>query len=388
VAAVIQGLDPWFIDKKVSPLEARAAIAVLIGHSAGSAVGGLGGVIPGVGSDLAVTATTPSASMALTVSAGAVVVPRTNQQAFVAVFAAAANIDVPAAHSTNARVDTVIVRIRDSDLGDAANILGAKGAFIEIVKGPEDGSQAPPDLSAIPSCFPLRNYQVLANALTITTDKLQTDRRVWTRAPGGVRYSLNAEARAGAYPWDLRVSSVGQVDAWDATAAAWIQMLTAGPRTSFTPVFRYPGGSGNPAGVVSLGTGGRLVGRYSRQGRMIRGHAELYMGVGGGGGSGIVTMDLPAGLTSIAGMRQRAGTVTYYHPAVDKAFTGAVWVSDSATILDIYLPASSSLSSMSPLINANPAAATAGTGSPLLSGQYTLGDNVRVWLDFEFEATT
>jgi hypothetical protein len=388
VAAVIQGLDPWFIDKKVSPLEARAAIAVLMGHSAGSAVGGLGGVIPGVGSELTVTATTPSASMALTVSAGAVVVPRTNQQAFVAVFAAAANIDVPAAHATNARVDTVIVRIRDSDLGDAANVIGSKGAFIEIVKGPEDGSQAPPDLSAIPSCFPLRNYQVLAGALTIATDKLQTDRRVWTRSPGGVRYSLNAEARAGAYPWDLRVSTAGQLDIWDNTAAAWIQMLTAGARTSFTPVFRYSGGSGNPAGVVGLGTGGRLVGRYSRQGRIIRGHAELLMGVGGSGGSGVVTMDLPAGLVSIAGIRQRAGSATYYSPAADKSFDGAVWVSDSATILDIYFPASASASSMGPLTNANPASPSPGTGVPLLAGQYTLGDNIRVWIDFEFETTT
>ncbi|MDX3661332.1 hypothetical protein PV646_28840 [Streptomyces sp. ID05-26A] len=383
--AVVQGLDPWFIDKKVGPAEARAIIAAMLGHNA-SGVGSEGGLLLTASGRLSVNPTTPSASMQLAVSPGACVVPRTNQHAYVAVFDAASVIDVPAANS-NPRIDTVIVRVRDGDLGDASNGVSNKGAFIEIVTGVPNAVPVPPDLSAIPGCLPLRDYLVPAGAGSITA--VSTDRRVWTRALGGVRYSGNADTRAGAYPYDLRVSPTGQFDASDpANPTQWIPLLTAGARPSFTPVFRYGGGSGNPSGPVGIGTGGRLAGRYTRQGRIIRGHAELLMGVGGGGGTGIVTMDLPAGLTAIASIRQRAGSVSYYHPGADRVFDGSVWVSESGTILDIYLPGSATVSNLAPLTNANPASPSPGTGVPLLAGQYSLGDNVRVWIDFEFETTT
>lgn len=383
MGAVIQGLDPWFLDKKVGPLEARAILAAVLGHNPGG-VGGEGGVLLTASGRLSVSPTTPTASMSLAVSPGACLVPRTNQHGYLAVFDAAGVIDVPAANS-NPRIDTVIVRVRDGDLGDASNGVSARGAFIEIVTGVPNAIPQPPDLSAIPGCLPLRDYLVPSGAGSITA--VSTDRRVWTRALGGLRYSGNAEARAGAYPYDARVSTIGQVDLWDPGASQWIQMLTTGARTSFTPVFRFAGGSGNPSGTVGIGTGGRLAGRYTRQGRIIRGHAELLMGTGGGGGTGIVTMDLPAGVTAIAGIRQRAGSVSYYHPGADRVFDGSAWVSESGTILDIYLPGSATVSNLAPLTNANPASPSPGTGVPLLAGQYSLGDNVRVWVDFEFEVT-
>lgn len=387
MAAVLQGADPWFVNLAVSPKDARAAIAGLWGQSA-SGVGVEGGVIPGQGgTGLAVSSTTPSASMAVTVSRGGCVVPRANQWGFECWMETSGNVDILAANATNPRIDTVIARVRDSDLGDGSNGVWSKGWGIEVVGGIPSASPVAPDLSAIPSCIPLADVRVDAGVTTITGAKI-TDRRYFTRAAGGIRYSGGDGGRIGAYPWDLRITPSGAIEGWDTDTGAWVMLANGRTWSSFTPTFRYAGGDGNPAGVVSAGTGGSITGRYQKLGRTLMLKAQLLFGTGGQGGTGIITMDLPDGATGTSVLRQKCGTATIFHPGPIQVIEGSCWVSEGENQLTIYFPNNVSTNAMSPLINASPTSPTAGTGVPQFPGLYTLDDNVRVWLDCLIETAS
>jgi hypothetical protein len=282
MAAVLVGADPWFINQRLSSVEARAPWAAVFGHNPSGPVPE-GGVVQIAVGRLAVTATTPSASMALSVASGPCVIPRANQHVYVCGLTAAGTVDVPAADSVNPRIDTVIARVRDPDLGDAAGPTGATGFAIEIVTGTPAAVPAVPDLSAIPACIPLRDYRVPAGATSITSADLLTDRRYYTRAIGGVRYSGGAESRTGSYPWDLRVSAGGQFDGWDDSAAAWVPLLTSRSPNTYTPTWT----------MDNLGTGSASAGVYNKTGRMVDFEAVLVAGTGVSLGAGAVTFTLP-----------------------------------------------------------------------------------------------
>ena len=227
MAAVLQGADPWFVDKAVSPREARAALAAMAGLSATGMLPE-GGVLPGQGGNaLLVTATTPSPSMAVTVAVGACWMPRAGEYGYLGTLAAAGNVDIGTANATNPRIDTVVARVRDVDLGDASNGVWSKGFGIEVVPGTPSASPVAPDLSAIPSCIPLSDVRVDANVTSIASAKI-TDRRYWTRAAGGIRYSANGSQRpggdVGAMPWDARVTTTGSLQLWNASTSTWVDL--------------------------------------------------------------------------------------------------------------------------------------------------------------------
>lgn len=305
MAAVLAGADPWFINLRLSSLETRAPFAAVFGHNT-SGAGSEGGVILSSSGRLAVTATTPSASMALSVSTGHVVVPRANNYVYVCTLPTAGTVDVPAANPTNPRIDTVIARVRDPDLGDAAGSTGLTGFAIEVVTGTPAASPVAPDLSAIPACIPLQDYRVPAGATQITTSELLTDRRYYTRAAGGIRYSVGSEARTGAYPWEVRVSVDGRFDAWDPDSAVWVPLLTARTPPTYTPTWTM----GNPVG--------QSTGWYQKTGRMVEWDAVFVAQAGVSLDTVPVEVTLPfpaASATGTAASLRSWSTGAFTYPA-------------------------------------------------------------------------
>lgn len=368
MAAVLQGLDPWFVDKAVSPLEARAALAAAFGQ-AGSGSGPEGGIVPGrQGGGLGVSATTPSASMAVTVSAGAVVIPRTNQQGYVGVLTAAGNVDIGTANATNPRIDVVIARVRDSDLGDASNGVWSKGWGVEVVAGTPSASPVAPSLTGIP-CIPLAEVRVDASVTSIASGKI-TDKRYFTRASGAPRLDYNDGGRTGNNPWDLRQQiGTGILDTWD--GSAWVPLAQPGAWTAYTPTVTATGGA------LNLGSGGSIIGRYVRLGKTLILRIRMEIGSGNDTKSGTVLFGLPAGMTISSAAPEQTGSVKLYNGPSGAIYPGVVYAPGGTTTIQAFMPESAAVSSLAALRSAN-SPGVPGTGIPSIGGQYTLDTNSNV----------
>lgn len=293
MATALQGADPWFIDKSVNPREARAALAYVLGvNGAGTPEGG---ILPGAGlSSLGVSATSPSASMAVTVAAGSCVVPRSGgEHAYECRLPTAGNVDIAAADGTNPRIDQIVARIRDGDLSDPVGPLATRGFLIEVEKGTAAAVPVPKDLSALPPCLVLAEVRVDAGVTSIVSGKI-SDKRYFTRAAGAPRIDYNAESRAGNGPWDLRQRfSTGALDTWDSAlnsgAGGWVPLADPRAWTSYTPT------------VVMTTPSGTVVGRYWRSGRRVSVEIIFTAGVGAALGTGAITVTLPFATASISG---------------------------------------------------------------------------------------
>jgi hypothetical protein len=309
--AALQGLDPWFINQAVTSRDARQPFAAAFGHNLAGA-GSEGGVVQTSTGRLSVSATTPSASMAVSISTGFCVVPRGTEGVYNCALWTAGSVDIDPADATNPRIDTIIARVRDLELGDPANSLGNRGFNIEVEKGTPAASPTPKDLSAIPAYIALADvYVPNAGAMPIPAAIVTgnvTDRRHYAKPPGGVRYAALAAAvaRAGAYPWDLRVNASGQFDGWDDSAAAWVPLLTSRAPTTYTPTWTM----GTPTGAST--------GRYVKTGRMVEWDAVFVAQAGVSLDVVSVTVTLPfpaASGTSTAGSLRSWSNGGFTYPA-------------------------------------------------------------------------
>lgn len=281
----LQGVDPWFVDKTINPREARAALAYLYGVTSAGVVEG--GVLPGAGlAGLSVSATTPSASMAVTVAAGSCFVPRTGgEHGYICRLTTAGNVTIDAADLTNPRIDLIVARVRDVDLADPVNALGTRGFAIEYEKGTAAAVPVPKDLSATPPHLVLAEVRVDAGVSSIVAGKI-TDRRYFTRAAGAPRIDLNDGGRSGNGLWDLRQRhSTGALETWDTTlaggAGAWTPLASPRAWTAYTPTVTMA----TPNGVAT--------GRYWRSGRRVSAQCTFVAGAGVSLGSFAVTFTLP-----------------------------------------------------------------------------------------------
>lgn len=281
----LQGVDPWFVDKTINPREARAALAYIWGMTGAGAVEG--GILPGAAlAGLAVSATTPSASMAVTVALGSCVVPRSGgEHAYVCRLTTAGNVTIDAADLTNPRIDLIVARVRDFDLADPVNALGTRGFAIEYEKGTAAAVPVPKDLSATPPHLVLAEVRVDAGVSSIVAGKI-TDRRYFTRAAGAPRIDLNDGSRAGNGLWDLRQRhATGALETWDTSLSggtgAWTQLANPRAWTSYTPA------------VVMAVPNGTVTGRYWRSGRRVS-VSVTFVGTSGVSlGTGACTFSLP-----------------------------------------------------------------------------------------------
>lgn len=128
--------------------------------------------------------------------------------------------------------------------------------------------------------------------------------------------------------------------------------------------------------------GGSLVGRYQVVGKKMHFHIILNFGSTTNGGAGFYSFSMPAGFTYPA----------FEQYVLCKGYTvdGRNWAGwgimpgTGAAIINPYLPLVTGNTVMEPVMNAN-ASLAAGTGSPLVSGQYSFGNNTNLHLQGTIE---
>lgn len=183
--------------------------------------GGSHGVV-GAG-DLAVTQNgTPN--MSVNVAAGRALIRSGNASSIAAgVYAvmndATVNVAISAADPTNPRIDLVVIQVRDTNYGEAANDVR-----ITVVTGTPAASPVAPALTSFPNAVVLAQVAVAAATTTIVTGNI-TDRRPFAAALGGAQWCTSTTRPTGValrdgleiYELDTRRRYVYQ-----STAATWL----------------------------------------------------------------------------------------------------------------------------------------------------------------------
>jgi hypothetical protein len=188
------------------------------------------GILPGYagGTRLGVVPTSPSPTMAVTVAGGPGVVSRAGQGPYICAVDAAVNVDIAAANATNPRIDIVILRTYDLDLGDVAPAgitlpSGQRGcATVEVVGGTPAGSPAAPATPA--NAIKIAEVTVPANATSIVAGNI-AQHRTAAALRGGVRTLLEDDltTAAGIYDGEMRwvTSSALPLQAWSDGLGQW-----------------------------------------------------------------------------------------------------------------------------------------------------------------------
>lgn len=287
MAAVAQGIDPWFVNLAVTPEEARAAVTAGFAQGSQTGIMPLPGVIPDAGGTRLAVAQTGSPTMAVVVNQGQCVVARANQYGYVGTMSTAVTVDIAAANATNPRIDSVVYRVRDSDLGDTSNGVWSKGGGIEVLTGTPSGSPVVPTLPA--GALLLANVTVGANVTSITNANI-SDQRVFTASAGGIRYAYNALSVAGRMPWELRTNPNGDGEVYNNSTGLWVPVYSPGSYNTYTPTW---------SGLQVLGTGAVQGGRWTKVGRRVTVQAWLVGGTGTSLGTSNISVSLPPGQTAV-----------------------------------------------------------------------------------------
>lgn len=250
------------------------------------------------------------ANNSVDVRAGGIIVPGTEsgvQGYYYAANDAVVNVPMStAAHATLPRIDTVLVRIRDSFYTTASN-----DAEIVYQAGTAASSPVPPNLDSLgyENYWRLADISVPANDNTIITSDITDQRTSTSITPaqgravglGGVipctsttRPSL---PRKGQFIWESNTRRI-LINEGTAVSPSWIPYASAdsgiGPWTAYTPTLTN----------VTLGTGGTRYGRYFRYSTLVVGVAGFKLGTGGDVTGGI-SVSLPVNATSGAGAEVR-----------------------------------------------------------------------------------
>lgn len=148
-----------------------------------------GGVHPTIGTQFAVTQA-GSPNMTVLVAAGAASIPgslSSSQGNYFVVNDASVTLSISAAHATLARIDIVVVNVRDAQYSGADN-----DAQLQVITGTPASSPVAP--TAPDNSITLAQVAVAALATTITTANI-TDTRRYMSAVGGVINATNEAAR-------------------------------------------------------------------------------------------------------------------------------------------------------------------------------------------------
>jgi hypothetical protein len=286
--------------------------AVWDSNLSATAVNPLGGVFPGPGTPLAVTAQ-GSPNMSVLVNAGYVAVPHPTQGHGVYLFGlqAQATLTVAANSSGSSRTDIVIARVYDE--GNNTSYCD-----VEIAAGtPGDGQPATPSAAII-----LAAVTVASGATGITSGNI-TDKRTYSVAPGGALPTTAAAAPAlgpGQVIWN---SSTGLLETL-APAVVYVELFTTS--TTFTGpdgvdevyVENWGGGGGggggfqdwqNGAGGISQGGAAGGGGEYAADTVTIVPTHTYEITIGAGGARGNSGTNYGSGAAGTAGS---AGTATTF----------------------------------------------------------------------------
>jgi len=183
-----------------------------------------GGVHQGFGTEFAVTQA-GSPNMTVLVGSGACSIPgseSSTQGNYFAVNDAQVTLSIAAAHATLARIDIVVVNVRDAQYSGASNDVQ-----LQVITGTPASSPAVPAAPA--NSITVAQVAVAANDTAITNGEI-TDTRIYMAALGGqIRARSDAtrpgstEISAGQRVWSM---DVGREYIWD--GAAYNQVYPAG----------------------------------------------------------------------------------------------------------------------------------------------------------------
>lgn len=156
--------------------------------------------------------------------------------------------------------------------------------------------------------------------------------------------------------------SPGKFTYYDATAAAWADLMNPTAWDSWTPTLRGIGGT-----AVTLGTGATQIGRYRLTGKGVQFQATWNFGTSVSGPNGQVVFNLPTGLSgaNVTGLGQTGGC-SLWVPNLSESYYGFWTISPGDTFAQPHFPKSRTISAMDFL--KNPTASDGTGGVPQISG--------------------
>jgi hypothetical protein len=180
VAQTVSAIDPWFVNSKITSTEARRPFSALVGKLPTDTTGMAAetGVLPAPGTPFGLTSNGTSGAPQVAVAPGHCVVETAAGGTYVCTWPTAANLGftTPAG---NPRIDLVCARVQDNE----ADAGGSTQFSLITVDGTPAASPSAP---ATPS-----GYVKLWEVTVATNGGLTfTDRRLFTRAAGGIRFLL------------------------------------------------------------------------------------------------------------------------------------------------------------------------------------------------------
>jgi hypothetical protein len=212
----------------------RYAVSGWIGGNATGLMRQRSGIVRGLGNSLVVAV---SSGLTVSVGSGVAYVAGTTdnrQGCYVCVNESPINVTLDAAHGSFNRIDSIVLRVYDSEYAGASNMWA-----IEKVTGTASSSPVAPTVPA--SSTLIANITVVAGDTTLASGDI-ADLRPYL--PNGIvevtsidNLPVANDRYSGMLIWDRTngVTGVGAMRRWDATNSNW-NYLTPGPWTSLSGV--------------------------------------------------------------------------------------------------------------------------------------------------------
>lgn len=222
-------IDPaWTFDDQNTSKNGRDIIGLFLSQAAGqptSHVAWRDGVLPsvfnsGTHGSYRVRENSPT-GMTVLVNPGGAVKTRSGQGPYVCPNSATRTVALDPAHATNPRIDSIILDVTDTGIGD-----GSTQVVLRTVTGTASGTPSAPPIPS--TAMELARVAVAANATTIVNANI-TDRRTSSALAGGTRWLLPGDSLSdpGEIPGERRVRSVTaagapfQQEYWDDSTSTW-----------------------------------------------------------------------------------------------------------------------------------------------------------------------
>lgn len=317
--------------------------------------------------DYQVTQTSPSASMAVLVQPGQLLVNRSSGGPYIGTSNAAFNVTIPASN-TNPRIDYVVMRVRD--LGIDGVGASAQTFFPVVLSGTPGGSPAEPVSQLTDGDYLLAAVTVRANTSTILNSDI-SDRRLYIAAQGGIYPAGTQDTRIGAYPGHTRFNTnTGATEQWNGTA--WVVIAQPTVWSSWTPTLTYLGAGGVGAGTVVLGTGSVVTGRYMVQGKkLVLAYTFQWGTTGFGAGAGSIRTTLPPGMVSRAVGETQILCQWYSGTVTQTVWVGCAHIPANSNSIRPQFPFAAANSQIGAFQISN--GSGAGTGVPQIPSAFTDG---------------
>lgn len=292
------------------------------------------GVFPGDSNgttitDYQVTQTSPSATMAVLVQPGQLVVNRSLGGPYFGTSNAAFNVTIPTAN-TNPRIDYVVMRVRDLGVDGVSSAVQTYAAV--VLSGTPAGSPSEPVSQLTDGDVLLAAVTVRASTTSILNSDI-SDRRVFVAAQGGIYPLSSVDTRNGAYPGHTRYNmNTGATEQWNGTA--WVVIASPSVWSSWSPTLSYAGAGGVGGGTVALGSGSSVVGRYLIQGKKLEiAYTWTWGSSGFNGGAGPITALLPPGCISRNLGETHIPCFWYTGTTTHFIFNGLCWITANSNVL-------------------------------------------------------